>query len=83
MKPTVGRTVWYYPHKDEQKVLNNNQTTAPAIITAVWSESCINLKILYDGQHNVWKTSVTKFDTNLAIPGANPEGMWAWPVIVE
>lgn len=70
MNPEVGHLVLYrvpYPMKD---VLNNGSTIAPAIITRVWTHTCVNLKILYDGTHDEWKTSVS-----LGVA----EGQWSFP----
>jgi hypothetical protein len=39
----------------------------PAIIVAVWGETCVNLKVLCDGEPNLWVTS--------AVFGAS-EGQW-------
>lgn len=48
MKPTIGRIVHYvqekpasYQPKDGPNVLVN----LPAIITAVWSDTCVNLQV--------------------------------------
>ena len=74
MTPTVGRIVYYYPTKEEQELMNNYQTVAPAIITAVWSDSCVNLKVMYDGNFNAWKTSV--YQSLNKAPSS-----WNWPEI--
>ncbi len=72
MKPTIGRVViFHFP--DSEKHINNQGLDAPAIITRVWSETCVNLKVLNDGIENTWKTSVPQGD------GAY---QWSWPTIV-
>lgn len=72
MKPTIGRIViFHFP--EHEKNFNNGQVDAPAVITAVWSETCVNLKILSDGPFDLWKTSVSMGD------GAYN---WSWPVKV-
>lgn len=85
MKPTVGRIVNYSCTKAEQELLNNFQQVAPAIITAVWSDTCVNLKILHDGTLDRWKTSVIKFDSNIKNSDgfAFTEGVWDWPEIFK
>ena len=71
MKPTIGRVVIYkYVSKCEH---NNFAEECPAVIVRVWSDTCVNLKLLEDGPENSWKTSVTKGD------GVNN---WHWPVKV-
>lgn len=85
MKPTVGRIVIYSCTKQEQEVFNNHQQTAPAVITAVWSDTCVNLKILHDGSYDRWKTSVTKFNPDVkGMDGFSyTEGVWDWPDRIE
>jgi hypothetical protein len=43
MKPTVGRIVNY--------VLNNGEIR-PAIIVQVWSDTCVNLRVFFDGSND-------------------------------
>lgn len=42
----------------------------PMIITAVWSESCVNGKVILDGSDSYWVTSVLQGDQ---------EFNWNWP----
>lgn len=42
---------------------NNGTDVAPAIITRVWSNDMVNVKVLNDGPACEWKTSVRLFDT--------------------
>ena len=72
MTPSIGRMVVYHCDKDEKEKMNNNQETAPAIITAVWGDECVNLKVILDGENNLWKTSA---------PLGELETQWSWPVI--
>ena len=72
MKPTIGRTVIYKCSQEEEKQ-NNHQPTAPAVITAVWSDTIVNLQVIADGPSTFWKTSV---------PFGNDEINWSWPEIV-
>lgn len=67
--PTVGRIVIYHFPPDRTFV-NNGLVDAPAVVTAVWSPTCINVKVLADGPHNHWMTSI-----NL---GEGPH-QWSWP----
>ena len=39
IKPTVGRVLWYYPHG------GNEGPPLAAIVTCVWSDTCVNLAI--------------------------------------
>lgn len=54
--------VTYHCTKEEQKVLNNNLPTCPAIVTAEWGDSpgsAKNLRIFFDSPTVGSKTSVT------------------------
>lgn len=44
-KPSVGRIV----HVTVDGRYNNGSDVAPAVITRVWSDTCVNLRVLYDG----------------------------------
>lgn len=45
MKPAIGRIV----HVLVDPGINNGSDVAPAIITRVWSDTCVNLRVLHDG----------------------------------
>lgn len=72
MKPTIGRIVIFH-FTETDKNFNNGQVDAPAVITAVWSDICVNLKILCDGPFDLWKTSITE---------GTDAYHWSWPVKV-
>lgn len=44
-KPAKGRIV----HVLVDPSVNNGDDSAPAMITRVWSDTCVNLRVLYDG----------------------------------
>ena len=54
--------MYYTLNEEEARVCNNAAKIAPAIITRVWNSSCVNLKVLVDGNHDLWKTSVNQGD---------------------
>jgi len=72
MKPTIGRIVIFNVNENQREKLNNYQPAAPAIITAVWGDECVNLKVLLDGESTIWVTSTTL---------GTGENQWNWPVI--
>jgi len=74
MKPIIGTIVIYHCDKEQKEKKNNNQEYAPAIITTVWSDDCVNLKVLTDGDENLWLTSMMRGDS---------EYQWNFPVINE
>ena len=55
-KPAVGRIV----HAFVDPALNNGSGIAPAIITRVWNDEMVNVRVLVDGNSvPLWLTSVT------------------------
>jgi len=80
MKPTIGRIVHYEVLPEDKlkmaaaRYINggcNDSDKCPAIITAVWSDNCVNLRVIADGNLDLWKTSVNQGDQ---------PGQWSWPV---
>lgn len=73
-KPSVGRIVHYIPE------LSNHPKGQPypAIITHVWSETCVNLHIFDDGSHCllvVQEQTSVMLRTEEMVAGA----CWEWP----
>lgn len=58
-KPSLGRIVIAAVSAGD----NNGATGAPAVITRVWSDAMVNIRVLNDGPAIEWKTSVTLYDT--------------------
>ena len=75
-KPTVGRIVHYYPSDDDRILMNGlaagntHLNQYAAIITAVWSNDLVNLKVFLDGPIDL---------TNLSASLGDEHGMWSWP----
>jgi hypothetical protein len=81
MKPTIGRIVIYTPSDSDKAKMEaaskikggcNVMDKLPAVITAVWGDTCVNLKVICDGNLDLWVTSATQ--------GEEPMN-WNWPVI--
>lgn len=78
MKPTIGRIVIYNTTESQQRLmeltpLSNTQKQLPAMVVAVWSDDCVNLKVITDGHTDpLWITSANKGDES---------GQWNWPKI--
>ena len=79
MKPTIGRVVVYKTTEQDQSLMKaksetdgrcNVQEELPAVIVAVWSDECVNLKVNLDGDGEIWKTSINN---------GNEQGQWNWP----
>ncbi len=49
---------------------NGTVKDVPAVIVAVWSETCVNLKVIGDGPQDTWVTSVSE---------GTGERSWSWP----
>jgi hypothetical protein len=62
-KPSVGRVVH----------LKDGEASCAAIITKVWSDTCVNLAFFTEGGSCSPRTSVVQGTEN---------GQWAWPVRV-
>jgi hypothetical protein len=81
-KPSIGRIVHFVQKKPAQ--YGEGVVHLPAIITAVWSETCVNLQVFTDGSNSEadgtnyprvkWITS-TSLDAS-----DNPQDRtWHWP----
>jgi hypothetical protein len=86
MKPTIGRIVHFVQEKPPQYQSTEGPKVLvhiPAIITAVWGDTCVNLQAFTDGSNSEidgtnfrsvkWITSVTLDDS-----GTQPR-TWHWP----
>lgn len=63
MKVNLGMIVFYQLTEEDKEKLrlgnNNVSDELPAIVTAVWSETTINVKVIVDGESgSIWKTSI-------------------------
>lgn len=63
ISPTVGRVVWFYP-----RGANQSDQPLAAIITRVWSDTCVNLAI-FDANGVPMSNPPT---SNLLIQDSNP-----------
>lgn len=76
--PSLGRIVLV----GAEPMLNNGSDVAPAVITRVWNDTCVNVRVLLDGHTQPeWRTSVYLFadkDTADAHP-AVPVMKAYWP----
>ena len=67
MAPQVGQTVIYVVTQTEKDEMKANQSVCnqvdklPAVVTQVWSDECVNLKVTHDGTlPDFWVTSSNK-----------------------
>lgn len=78
MKPSVGRIVHAYVADTTQ---NNGADVAPAVITRVWNDTLVNVRILLDGDAIAWRTSVQLHDERPEGEAVN-HSVW-WPSRVD
>ncbi len=90
MKPSVGRIVRYFVGDFEigdrgmQTGGPNGHREHPAIITFVWSETCVNLQVLFDDGTIGWRPSSTllpELPEGAKLDTANSG--WKWPERAE
>lgn len=74
MKPTIGRIV-IYKLTETERAYFNGADILPAVIVRVWSDTCVNLKVLTDGNADLWVTSSTLQDDTKSPQSRN----WSWP----
>lgn len=75
-KPSICRMVLFRStYSDEQW---NGASEHPAVITRVWSSTCVNLKVLCDGAAPVDLSSVELEGSFAPIDGF-PHHSWSWP----
>lgn len=84
MKPYLGAAVLVNVAAN----FNNGSDVAPAVITHVWSDDLVNLRVVYDGPSTMppdafrvdWMTSVA-FHGSLDPAAANSRGVYGafWP----
>ena len=67
IKPTVGRVVWYRKGTHEDLATIGDQPAA-AIITGVWSDTCVNLVVFDANGDRHGRTSVLLLDENMERP---------------
>ncbi len=80
MKPTIGRIVHFVQRKPAG--YGDVLVIIPAIITAVWGDTCVNLQVFTDGTNSdeqnmapvKWITSATLDESTEPQPRS-----WHWP----
>ena len=76
MTPTLGSIVHYRPDATQREAwskLGNSVDPGElvaAVIVAVWSDECVNLRVMLDGEATPWVTSATL---------GEDEYQWRWP----
>ena len=82
MKPSIGRIVHFVQKKPAG--YGDGLVTLPAIIVAVWGDTCVNLQVFTDGSNSEadgcaqlsakWVTSASLDETDAPQPRT-----WHWP----
>ena len=60
-KPSIGRFVTV-PAAALRGCEMNGAEAAPAVITRVWSDNMVNVRVLLDGNDTPWKTSISLYE---------------------
>lgn len=68
-KPSIGRIVIFRP--------SNGDNLYPAIITRVWSETCVNLEVF--GGVQAHEEIQGKTPTSVLLGGTGIARTWSWP----
>ena len=72
MKPSVGRIVHFHTTNKDRQSNGVGVGPYPAIITRVWSDSCVNVKVLPD--------CAPPFDsTSVCLEESAGSAWWSWP----
>lgn len=78
MKPSVGRIVIY--RQPEHEISVNGINEHPALITRVWSPTCVNLQVLYDAAPVGCRTSVVQLpELPAGVENTSGAAGWRWP----
>jgi hypothetical protein len=75
MKPTIGRIVHFV------NPFGIGSEIFPAIITHVWSETCVNLHVFYDGPNGDVPEDASPFVSSVLFDqhGVPSQRTWHWP----
>lgn len=72
VKPSIGRIVVFTPSGNDSECRHNGASEVPAIITRVFSDTVVNLKVITDGSATPWRTSATYSEEGTPYS-------WRWP----
>lgn len=71
-KPSLGRIVLV----PADPAVNNGADVAPAVITRVWNDEVINVRVLLDSDAVQWRTSVGYAES---FENIEHNHQWTWP----
>lgn len=91
--PSIGRIVHYYQGDNEAPAYfeeagvtkklwtgTNGTRVHPAVITRVWSDTCVNLFVFLDAKGLEVRASATHLPNEVFAPGMHCENSgWRWP----
>lgn len=58
IKPTVGRVVHYHPGSHDTEMAFTHGTPLAAIVSCVWSDTCVNLAVFDANGESFSRTSI-------------------------
>ena len=71
IKPTVGRVVWYWPHKDDHQIVKGGDQPLAAFVSHVWNDTCVNLAVFDANGVAFSRTSVLLVQEGNPVPDSN------------
>ena len=71
IKPTIGRVVWYAPAVSERFQGDDGSQRWAALVTNVWSDTCVNLAVFDPNGVASNRTSVLLVQEGSPTPGAS------------
>jgi hypothetical protein len=74
-QPSVGRIVLV----PMEPTSNNGAEVAPAIITRVWSPTCVNLRVIPDSPTSPFLRTSQTYAEELPLAADAPPSTWTWP----
>ena len=79
MKPSIGRVVVV----PMDPMTNNGSDRAPALITRVFSDTLVNVRVLGDSEAIGWRTSLQLVEEDPGPDVKRDACLWWWPPRVE
>lgn len=85
MKPAIGRTVIYRMGKADQYIahgnrLGNGAIEHPAVITRVWSDTCVNVTVFFDNSTpDVRSSQMLLPELPDGVVDVSENSGWRWP----
>lgn len=77
-KVKKGDIVIYFPEEEDEECLNNGIEGVPAIVTQVFSNEVVNIRVFVDEDITPWRVEVPKINAHPNWPTVEGGG-WIFP----